>query len=81
MEKNLATQLIQQLEKIPEIPWINADFFGKILFSTIILDSSKFYEESPEEKQLFEEKGASRYYYFSLRRILRNKNIKAMLLL
>ncbi|MEK6898190.1 MAG: hypothetical protein AABX28_02415 [Nanoarchaeota archaeon] len=72
MEEKYASVLIDELSKHSVIKPINRDLFTGILIKTEMPESSRFYEELPLNSQLLNER--TRYYEFSLRRVLRNKN-------
>ena len=74
MDKKVAEKLVDELERQHRAIPIDKGMFIDILMSFPILKSSRFYEELPDKQQLIEESG--RYHYFSLRRVLRNKNAK-----
>ena len=74
MDKKIAENLINELERHSGIIRPNRDLFFNVLSSADVPESSRFYEVLPSNKQLLEE--SSRYHYLSLRRVLRNKNAK-----
>jgi len=74
LDKKIAEKLIDELEGHSGIIKPERELFLNILVSAEIPDSSKFYENLPEKKQLSEE--FNRYHYLSLRRVLRNRNAR-----
>ena len=74
MDKEVVKNLVSELKRHSEIVIPDDQLFSKMLISTDVSESSRFYEELPDKRQLVEETG--RYHYLSLRRILRNKNAK-----
>lgn len=74
MDRKIAERLINELSKHSEIVSPDRKLFLDILISTDIPESSRFYEQLPDKRQLVEE--TDRYHYLSLRRVLRNRNAR-----
>ena len=72
MEVKEAEALIFSLEKHPGIVKVNREIFLPVLLDAKLSESSSFHEDLPDTQQLAE--GLDRYAYFSLRRVLRNRN-------
>ena len=72
MDHRLAENLLDELAKHPEIVRVDRDLFLGVLKVAEIPESSRFHEDLPDKQQLAE--GLDRYAYFSLRRVLRNRN-------
>jgi len=74
MDKEIAEILIDELGRHSEMIVPDRELFLEILLKTNVPESSKFYEILHDKQQLLEE--TNRYHYFSLRRILRNRNAR-----
>ncbi|MBN1644986.1 hypothetical protein JW851_03035 [Candidatus Woesearchaeota archaeon] len=71
MEQSTVENLIKETQlAVPII--IDEDFFRNILTNITVPVSSKFYTFLPKKRQLIQE--TNRYWFFSLRRILRNEH-------
>lgn len=76
MDVQIAERLVSALEKRPMTGVVpDKALFLDVLLSTDVPESSRFYEvvpDRPDKRQLVQETG--RYSYFSLRRVMRNRN-------
>ena len=73
MEREKAQLLVDEIEKHPYIISPDRKMFIDVLASVDVSESARFYEKLPYESQELAE--SDRFYYLSLRRILRNRNI------
>ena len=76
MRVDLAESLVDELEKHRAIISPDRNIFLDVLVATNVPESSRFHEELPETRQLLTEDANCRYHYLSLRRILRNRNVR-----
>jgi len=78
MDVQIAERLVSALEKRPMTGVVpDKALFLDVLLSTDVPESSRFYEvvpDRPDKRQLVQETG--RYSYFSLRRVMRNRNAR-----
>ncbi len=72
MDEVLAKRLADELERHPRITPPDTKMFFEVLANASIPDTSRFYEELPENRQVTEE--LDLFHQFSLRRVLRNDN-------
>jgi len=75
MDKGLAELLVGEFVKHCTVTQPDSRLFLDVLASAEVPDSSRFYEELPDKKQLIDDTGS--YHYLSLRRVLRNANAKS----
>ncbi len=74
MDENVAQVLIDRLSHHQGMMPIDMKKFMSALVTTDVPDSSRFYEELPNDRELCDRSEEDRRYnYFSLRRILRNR--------
>jgi len=74
MDREIAGKLVKELKKHRGLIAIDEELFLDVLVSSEVPKSSRFYEKLPYKQQAVEE--SNRYYYFSLRRLLRNRRAK-----
>ena len=74
MDQEIAATLVDTLKRHSWIIPPNREIFMKVLTSTEVPDSSRFYEKLPDNEQLLKE--TDRYHKLSLRMVLRNRNAK-----
>ena len=74
MNKQIATDLVDEFCKHPDIITPDQELFLEILVSVDIPNSSKFSEEIPNKQQTVSEDTC--YHYVLLRKVLRNENVR-----
>ncbi|MEK6842782.1 MAG: hypothetical protein AABX84_03115, partial [Nanoarchaeota archaeon] len=72
MDKSIVETLINELSRHAPFSSIEKGMFLDVLLNLDVPESSKFYQDIPENEQLLNDGG--RYHYLSLRRVLRNRN-------